>query len=83
MQTARAVGGRLIDITNYSMSWQFLFDIAIHYHQGRDTFRNHTFEKQSEEDKEFNKQFLRKGVVTLHDAKFSVNSNGEFVKKAK
>ena len=81
MQTPRFVGGRLIDFTNYSMNWfDLLLWIAVNYHQGKDTFRNHSFVKQMPEDREYNKQFMRgKYVTTLKRAKFVVDENGALV----
>lgn len=50
------------------------------YHQGKDTFRNHSFVKQMPEDREYNKQFMRgKYVTTLKRAKFVVDENGALV----
>lgn len=52
--------------------------IALNLHQGRDTFRNHNFDKQSEEDKEYNKRYVRGKTGTLQNAKFAVDEKGDF-----
>ena len=52
----------------------------MNYHQGKDTFRNHSFVKQMPEDREYNRQFMRgKYVTTLKKARFVVNEKGALV----
>lgn len=54
------------------------YHIARNLHQGRDTFRNHNFDKQTEEDKEYNKRYVKGKTGTLQNAKFAVDENGDF-----